>query len=46
LRPKLRIIVDEFGKQYENDEGDTIDLGSEKTLFIARALDPKELVGV
>ncbi|MGA2546762.1 MAG: HD-GYP domain-containing protein [Rectinemataceae bacterium] len=46
LRPKLRIIVDEFGKHYENDEGDTIDLGSEKTLFIARALDPKELVGV
>jgi HD-GYP domain-containing protein (c-di-GMP phosphodiesterase class II) len=45
LRPKLRIIVDEFGKHYENDEGDTIDLGSEKTLFIARALDPKELVG-
>jgi HD-GYP domain-containing protein (c-di-GMP phosphodiesterase class II) len=45
LRPKLRVIVDEFGKHYENDEGDAVDLGAEKTLFIARALNPKELEG-
>ena len=45
LRPKLRVIVDEFGKRYEPDEGDFIDLITEKTLFIARALDPKELAG-
>jgi HD-GYP domain-containing protein (c-di-GMP phosphodiesterase class II) len=45
LRPKLRVIVDEFGKRYERDEGDLVDLIAEKTLFIARALDPKELVG-
>jgi HD-GYP domain-containing protein (c-di-GMP phosphodiesterase class II) len=45
LRPKLRIFVDEFGKHYEGNEGDAIDLALEKTLFIARALDPKELVG-
>jgi HD-GYP domain len=45
LRPKLRIIVDEFGKRFENDEGDAVDLVAEKTLFIARALDPKELAG-
>jgi HD-GYP domain-containing protein (c-di-GMP phosphodiesterase class II) len=45
LRPKLRIIVDEFGKRYEEDEGDLVDLITEKTLFIARALDPKELAG-
>jgi HD-GYP domain-containing protein (c-di-GMP phosphodiesterase class II) len=45
LRPKLRIIVDEFSKKYENDEGDVVDLVAEKTLFIARALDPKELAG-
>lgn len=43
LRPKLRVIVDEFGKRYEHDEGDLVDLIAEKTLFIARALDPKEL---
>jgi HD-GYP domain-containing protein (c-di-GMP phosphodiesterase class II) len=43
LRPKLRVIVDEFGKKYEGDEGDIVDLVAEKTLFIARALDPKEL---
>ncbi len=45
LRPRLRIIVDEFGKRYEGDEGDPVDLVAEKTLFIARALDPKELAG-
>jgi HD-GYP domain len=43
LRPKLRIIVDEFGKKYDDDEGDAVDLVTEKTVFIARALDPKEL---
>ena len=45
LRPKLRVIVDEFGKRYEANEGDSIDLLAEKTLFIARAIDPKELAG-
>jgi HD-GYP domain-containing protein (c-di-GMP phosphodiesterase class II) len=45
LRPKLRIIVDEFGRHYSNEEGDVVDLVAEKTLFIARALDPKELAG-
>ena len=43
LRPKLRILVDEFGKSYEDDRGDVVDLLSEKSLFIARALDPKEV---
>jgi HD-GYP domain-containing protein (c-di-GMP phosphodiesterase class II) len=45
LRPKLRIIVDEFGKRYEGDAGDSVDLVAEKALFIARAIDPKELAG-
>jgi len=43
LRPKLRIIVDEFSKHYKDDSGDTIDLLAEKSLFIARAVDPREL---
>jgi HD-GYP domain-containing protein (c-di-GMP phosphodiesterase class II) len=43
LRPKLRIIVDEFGNRSEPDRGELIDLLTEKNLFIARALDPKEL---
>ncbi len=43
LRPKLKIIVDEFGKHFKDDSGDTIDLLAEKSLFIARALDPREL---
>lgn len=44
LRPRLRIIVDEFGKHFKEESGDTLDLLSEKTLFIARAVDPRELV--
>ncbi|MCX7024552.1 MAG: HD-GYP domain-containing protein [Spirochaetes bacterium] len=45
LRPKLRIIVDEFGKNYKDEDGDMVDLAAEKTLFIARAIDPKEFLG-
>jgi len=45
LRPKLRLIVDEFGHQSEGDAGELVDLLKEKALFIARALDPKELAG-
>ncbi|MBU0929259.1 MAG: HD-GYP domain-containing protein [Spirochaetes bacterium] len=43
LRPKLRVIVDEFGKHFKDESGDSIDLLAEKTLFIARAVDPREL---
>ncbi|MDR0721147.1 MAG: HD-GYP domain-containing protein [Treponema sp.] len=43
LRPKIRILIDEFGKVYKKDEGDTIDLLTEKGLFIARAIDMKEI---
>jgi HD-GYP domain-containing protein (c-di-GMP phosphodiesterase class II) len=42
LRPKIRILIDEFGKVYQQNEGDTIDLLTEKSLFIARAIDPKD----
>lgn len=44
LRPRIKVIVDEFGKHFKDDEGEVVDLLAEKTLFIARALDPKELV--
>jgi HD-GYP domain-containing protein (c-di-GMP phosphodiesterase class II) len=42
LRPKIRILIDEFGKVFKQDEGDIIDLLTEKSLFIARAVDPRE----
>jgi HD-GYP domain-containing protein (c-di-GMP phosphodiesterase class II) len=45
LRPTIRVLADEFGKIFKNDEGDTIDLLVEKSLFIARAVDPKEIAG-
>ncbi|MDR2313570.1 MAG: HD-GYP domain-containing protein [Spirochaetaceae bacterium] len=43
LRPKIRILIDEFGKMFKQDEGELIDLLTEKSLFIARALDPREI---
>lgn len=42
LRPKIRILIDEFGKAYNQEEGELVDLLTEKSLFIARAIDPKE----
>ena len=42
LRPTIKILVDESGNIFRHDEGDTIELLVEKSLFIARAVDPKE----
>ncbi|MCL2233244.1 MAG: HD-GYP domain-containing protein [Treponema sp.] len=42
LRPKIRILIDEFGTVFKQDEGEEIDLLVEKSLFIAKAIDPKE----
>lgn len=43
LRPKIRILIDEFGKVFKQDDGEIIDLLSDKHLFIARAVDPKDV---
>ena len=43
LRPKIHVLIDEFGKVFKQDEGDVLDLLTEKSLFIAKAVDPKEL---
>ena len=45
LRPRIRVLIDEFGKVFKKDEGEKIDLLVEKSLFIARAVDPKEAAG-
>ncbi|MCL2069357.1 MAG: HD-GYP domain-containing protein [Treponema sp.] len=43
LRPTIRILVDKDGKVFKQDDGELIDLLAEKSLFIARAVDPKEM---
>ncbi len=43
LRPKVKLMIDASGRAYHRDEGAVIDLLSHKSLFIARAVDPKEL---
>ncbi len=42
LRPKIRVLIDEFARPYTQNEGDIIDLTKNRTLFIARAIDPAE----
>ena len=45
LRPRVKIMIDQNGREYQKDEGTVVDLAEDKDLFIARALDPKELAG-
>lgn len=42
LRPKIRILIDEFAKAYTQNEGELVDLMDNHTMFIARAIDPSE----
>jgi HD-GYP domain-containing protein (c-di-GMP phosphodiesterase class II) len=44
LRPKIRILIDEYGHTYKKDEGKIIDLLADKHFFIARAVDPRDLI--
>ncbi len=43
LRPKLKILIDEYGREYTDKEGPAVDLLEEKSIFIARAIDPQEM---
>ena len=43
LRPRIKILVDESGKVFNQDEGAEINLITEKGLFISKAVDPKEV---
>jgi len=43
LKPKVKIMIDEHGREYENDEGEVLDLFTDRKIFIAKAVDPKEL---
>jgi len=42
LRPKVQVLIDEFGKVFKQEEGEILDLLAEKSFFIAKAVDPKE----
>lgn len=42
LRPALQLIVDKHGRRLSGDRGRAIDLLQERSLFIARAISPKE----
>jgi len=42
LRPVIRILIDEFARPFTLNEGEQINLMENRTLFIARAIDPAE----
>ncbi len=41
LKPKVRVIIDEYGREKQPGEGEVIDLYTSKDIFIAKAVDPK-----
>ena len=43
LRPRIKLLVDQAGIVFKKDEGIEIDLLAEKSLFISKAMDPKEV---
>jgi HD-GYP domain-containing protein (c-di-GMP phosphodiesterase class II) len=45
LRPRIRVMIDSLGKTHLQEEGAVIDLMDDRSLFIARAVNPKELSG-
>jgi len=45
LRPVVELLMDKTGKVFNTGEGTVIDLLSEKTLFIKKAVDPAEFAG-
>ena len=45
LRPTIQILADESGNTFKKNEGDVIDLLLAKSLFITKAVDPKEKAG-
>jgi HD-GYP domain-containing protein (c-di-GMP phosphodiesterase class II) len=44
LRPKVQIIIDQSNKIYRNEQGVFLDLLTEKSLYIAKAMDTKEFL--
>jgi HD-GYP domain-containing protein (c-di-GMP phosphodiesterase class II) len=42
LRPKIRVLIDEFAKPYTQNEGEYVNLMENRNIFIARAIDPAE----
>jgi len=44
LRPKVQIIVDQSNKIYRNEQGEFLDLFTEKGLYIVKAIDTKEFL--
>ena len=43
LRPRIKILVDKSGRIYQHEEGAEIELLTEKSLFITKAMDPNEV---
>ncbi|MFO8065742.1 MAG: HD-GYP domain-containing protein [Spirochaetota bacterium] len=43
LKPKVKIMIDHEGREFRDDEGEVINLTEQSKLFIAKAVDPKEM---
>ena len=43
LKPVVKVMINERGREYPDDNGETLDLYNQKSVFIAKAVDPREL---
>ncbi len=43
LRPQVKIMIDANGREFQRDEGAIVDLAREKDVFIAKAVNPKDI---
>ncbi len=43
LKPRVKIMIGENGHEYRDDQGAVVDLAEAKKLFIAKAVDPREI---
>ncbi|TVR59182.1 MAG: HD-GYP domain-containing protein [Spirochaetaceae bacterium] len=43
LKPRVKVIIDAEGKEFPDDDGPVIDLHVEKSVFVAKAVNPNEL---
>jgi HD-GYP domain-containing protein (c-di-GMP phosphodiesterase class II) len=45
MRPKVKIMIDEHGREYSKDNGEVVDLLEDKSLFVAKAINPQDIAG-
>jgi HD-GYP domain-containing protein (c-di-GMP phosphodiesterase class II) len=43
MRPRVKIMIDANGREFQRDEGEIVDLAVQKDVYIAKAVNPRDL---